>query len=102
LKERQDSLRRNLALFDDRIPTPESGEYSSIRLVVIGDEIRTSEIGEIFRRGFYTSPVFFPVAEKGKAGLRVMIRADNNPQDLEKFCAAVEELVGEREMAAAV
>ena len=68
---------------------------------MIGDEVRTSEVsGEIFRRGFYTSPVFFPITEKGKAGLRVMIRADNNLEDLERFCDAIEELVGQSPMAA--
>jgi 7-keto-8-aminopelargonate synthetase-like enzyme len=101
LKERQEKLRQNLSYFDSRITTPEKGEYSSIRLVVIGDELRTSEVsGEIFRRGFYTSPVFFPVAERGKAGLRVMIRADNNLEDIAAFCEAIEDLVAQPKEAA--
>jgi 7-keto-8-aminopelargonate synthetase-like enzyme len=63
---------------------------------MIGNEGRTSEVsGEIFRRGFYTSPVFFPVTERGKAGLRVMIRADNNLDDLATFCSAIEELAAQ-------
>ena len=101
LGELQTKLRRNLDLFDSRIPTEQAGDRFSIRLVHIGDEVRTSEIsGEIFRRGFYTSPVFFPVAERGKAGLRVMIRADNSTEDVEAFCDAVEELVGQTPAAA--
>jgi len=103
LKELQAKLRQNLAYFDSRIHTEEKGDNSSIRLVVIGDEMRTSEVsGEIFRRGFYTSPVFFPVAERGKAGLRVMIRADNNLKDIEAFCDAVEELVPQHQSVAVV
>jgi 7-keto-8-aminopelargonate synthetase-like enzyme len=96
LGELQGRLRQNLALFDSRIGTEEKGgASSSIRMVLIGDEVRTSEVsGEIFRRGFYTSPVFFPVVERGKAGLRVMIRADNDPKDLMAFCDAVEDLTG--------
>ena len=95
LAELQGKLRRNLALFDSRVETAEKGDDFSIRLVQIGDEAAASEIsGEIFRRGFYTSPVFFPIVERGKAGLRVMLRADNRPEDVIAFCAAVGELAG--------
>lgn len=103
LGERQASLRRNLALFDSRIDTAERGDSFSIRLVPIGDEALASVIsGEIFNRGFYTSPVFFPIVERGKAGLRVMIRADNTAKDIERFCDSVEELVGQYRAAAVV
>jgi hypothetical protein len=37
--------------------------------------------------------VFFPIVEKGKAGLRVMIRADNRPEDILAFCDAVRDTV---------
>lgn len=101
LGELQAKLRRNLALFDSRIPTEQAGDHFSIRLVHIGDEVQTSEIsGEIFRRGFYTSPVFFPIVERGKAGLRAMIRADNSTRDVEAFCDAIGELVGQHRAAA--
>jgi 7-keto-8-aminopelargonate synthetase-like enzyme len=103
LRELQRKMLRNLEVFDRRIPTENSGDPFTIRLVVVGDEDRASEVsGEIFRRGFYTSPVFFPIVERGKAGLRVMIRADNNPADIERFCDAVEELAGVRQMVGAV
>lgn len=96
LGELQDKLQRNLALFDSRIETQDKGDSFSIRLVPVGDEALASDIsGEIFKRGFYTSPVFFPIVERGKAGLRVMIRADNKPEDIVQFCDAVEELVGQ-------
>jgi 7-keto-8-aminopelargonate synthetase-like enzyme len=95
LAELQGKLRRNLALFDSRIATDQRGDGFPIRRVPIGDEARASEIsGEIFRRGFYTSPVFFPIVERGKAGLRVMIRADNDPKDILAFCDAVRDEVG--------
>lgn len=103
LRELQKKMLSNLELFDRRIPTESAGDPFTIRLVVVGDEEKASEVsGEIFRRGFYTSPVFFPIVERGKAGLRVMIRADNNPEDIERFCDAVEELVGQPQMAAVV
>jgi 7-keto-8-aminopelargonate synthetase-like enzyme len=94
LKELQIRLRRNLALFDERVDTKERGDSFSIRLVPLESEAQASNIsGEIFQRGFYTSPVFFPIVEKGKAGLRVMIRADNRPEEIVRFCDSVEELV---------
>jgi 7-keto-8-aminopelargonate synthetase-like enzyme len=103
LRELQQKMLRNLACFDSLIPTENSGDPFTIRLVHVGDEERVSEIsGEIFRRGFYTSPVFFPIVERGRAGLRVMIRADNNPEDVLRFCDAVEELVGLPRAAAVV
>ncbi|HBL28582.1 MAG TPA: 2-amino-3-ketobutyrate CoA ligase [Acidobacteria bacterium] len=98
LGELQGQLLKNLELFDSRIPTEQSGDPFTIRLVVVGDEEKASEVsGEIFRRGFYTSPVFFPIVERGKAGLRVMIRADNDPADIVRFCDAIEELVPPRD-----
>jgi 7-keto-8-aminopelargonate synthetase-like enzyme len=102
LAKLQSQLRHNLEIFDRRIDTAEKGDSFSIRLVPIGDEAMASEIsGEIFSRGFYTSPVFFPIVERGKAGLRVMLRADNSAADVEAFCSAVEELVGQRAAALA-
>jgi 7-keto-8-aminopelargonate synthetase-like enzyme len=103
LAELQGKLRHNLELFDRRIESGEKGDAFSIRLVPLGDEALASSIsGEIFRRGFYTSPVFFPIVERGKAGLRVMLRADNDPRDVLRFCDAVDELVGANRMEVAV
>ena len=94
LGELQGQLLKNLELFDSRIPTEQSGDPFTIRLVVVGEEERALEVaGEVFRRGFYTSPVFFPIVERGKAGLRVMIRADNDPADIMRFCDVLEELI---------
>jgi 7-keto-8-aminopelargonate synthetase-like enzyme len=94
LGELQATLLKHLEMFDSRIPTEQSGDPFTIRLVVVGEEERALNVGEeVFRRGFYTSPVFFPIVERGKAGLRVMIRADNNPEDIHRFCDVLEELI---------
>lgn len=90
----QARLRQNLALFDSLIGTAQSGEDFPIRMVLIGDETAAFDAsGEIFQRGFYTSPVFFPIVERGKAGLRVMLRADNSAEDIRAFCDAVRDVV---------
>jgi 7-keto-8-aminopelargonate synthetase-like enzyme len=66
----------------------------NIRLVPIGDEAGTVACsGRILARGYYTSAVFFPIVERGKAGLRVMIRADNRREDIAEFCGIVREVV---------
>ncbi len=90
----QQQLRRNLALFDEQIGTEQKGDLFPIRLIVTGEEERaTGCSGGIYERGFYTSAVFFPIVEKGKAGLRVMLRADNRPEDILAFCDAVRDIV---------
>ncbi|HYG61564.1 MAG TPA: hypothetical protein VEL74_03205, partial [Thermoanaerobaculia bacterium] len=90
----QGKLRENLALFDSLIGTEQSGDDFSIRMVVIGSEAAAADAsGKIFERGFYTSPVFFPIVERGKAGLRVMLRADNRPEDIRTFCELVRDAV---------
>lgn len=91
----QQKLRDNTDLFDELIPTPEAGNGLPIRLIPCGAEETAAHFsGQMFRRGFYTSAVFFPIVERGKAGLRVMLRADNNPRDIEAFCEAARDVVG--------
>ena len=93
LGELQRRLRDNLALFDAELETGERGEDLPIRLIRIGEEERTVEASKaLLARGFYSSAVFFPIVERGKAGLRVMMRADNRAEDLRAFCAAVREV----------
>jgi len=94
LAELQARLAANVALFDRLVPTEERGNDLNIRLVQIGDEAGTVACsGRILARGYYTSAVFFPIVERGKAGLRVMIRADNRGEDIAEFCGIVREVV---------
>lgn len=94
LGQRQQRLRENAALFDSLISTPQAGLNTAIRLVPIGAESRAIGLSsQILEAGFYTSAVFFPVTAKGQAGLRIMLRADNDPDDIRRFCTTVNELV---------
>lgn len=94
LGRRQQQLRDNVALFDELIPTPQAGGPTSIRLVETGAESKAVDFSaEILERGFYTSAVFFPIVAKGRAGLRVMLRADNRPEDIRAFCDIVKDVV---------
>jgi 7-keto-8-aminopelargonate synthetase-like enzyme len=96
LSELQGKLAQNVALFDELVATGERGNGLNIRLVPIGDEAATVECsGRILERGYYTSAVFFPIVERGKAGLRVMIRADNRREDIAELAGIVREVTAE-------
>jgi len=91
----QQALRDNIAQFDREIPTGQRGDGLPVRLVPVGEDSRAVECSrELFERGYYTSAVFFPIVERGQAGLRVMVRADNRPEDVLAFAGAVREVVG--------
>jgi 7-keto-8-aminopelargonate synthetase-like enzyme len=93
----QRSLQHNMGLFDELVATAERGNGLPLKMIRVGeaeDAIRAS--AEILERGFYTSAVFFPIVKKGEAGLRIMLRADNTPEDIQAFAAAVHEFVPAR------
>lgn len=48
---------------------------------------------QVLDAGYYTSAVFFPVTARGNAGLRIMLRSDNNPDDIRRFAEIMDELV---------
>lgn len=79
----QKSLRNNLALFDNLIPTETKGSELPIRIVRIGDEHEAIAKGEhLLKHGHYTSVVFFPTVPRGQAALRMAVTAAHNPADL--------------------
>ena len=91
----QRKLQDNIDLFDSQIATAESGNGLPIRLVTTGSEARAVECSaQMLERGFYSSAVFFPIVGRGKEGLRVMLRANNRPEDLLAFAGALREVVG--------
>jgi 7-keto-8-aminopelargonate synthetase-like enzyme len=92
----QRQLKDRLNQFDNLIETGQKGNDFPIRLVPIGDEDKTVDISaQLFKRGFYSSAVFFPIVARGNAGIRVMLRATHSPEDLDALCLALEEVRGE-------
>ncbi|MEU8515402.1 aminotransferase class I/II-fold pyridoxal phosphate-dependent enzyme [Kitasatospora sp. NPDC048722] len=90
LKELQLRLQDNIALFDSLVDTSFSGDGLPIRFVDIGSEEATIRLaGELLKRGYYTSPIFFPVIGRGKAGLRLMLRANMAEAEIRDFCTAL-------------
>jgi 7-keto-8-aminopelargonate synthetase-like enzyme len=94
LAARQQQLRDNAALFDSLISTPQAGTLTPIRLIRTGEDAKAIGLSrQILERGYYTSAVFFPVTARGEAGLRIMLRSDNDPADIRSFCDTVREFV---------
>lgn len=90
----QGRLTRNIALFDQLVPTEHAGTPSPIRVVPMASPEMAVRISEaVFKQGFYTSAVFFPIVARSKSGLRVMLRADMTEQDIRSFCAIVAQQV---------
>jgi 7-keto-8-aminopelargonate synthetase-like enzyme len=95
LGELQRALQRNIAAFDRSFPTEHAGNGMPVRKITVGDEGAAMALSrELYRRGYYCSAVFFPIVAHGQAGVRVMLRADLEPERLERFCADVEQIAG--------
>jgi 7-keto-8-aminopelargonate synthetase-like enzyme len=101
LTELQDRLQANIALFDSLVETPERGDGLPIRFVQIGSEEATVALSQdLLRAGFSAPPVFFPIVGRGRAGLRLMLRANMSTVEIEEFCGLLTTL-RQREPAAA-
>lgn len=90
------NLQSNIKAFDDLIVTEQAGDGLPIRLIPLPNEanaIRTAQ--QLLENGFYTSPLFFPIVARNKAGLRVMLRANMEKQQIAEFCSLVNILKNE-------
>jgi 7-keto-8-aminopelargonate synthetase-like enzyme len=66
----------------------------AIRLIHCGEATLANRIAiELANLGFFTSTVFFPVVEQGKAAIRITLRADMEPMLIRHFCELVTELL---------
>jgi 7-keto-8-aminopelargonate synthetase-like enzyme len=92
----QQRLRENIEYFDSQVPTPYAGNGLTIRVIRVGDAERAVQMSaELFRRGFYSSAVFFPIVPKGQAGLRIMLRADLTREQIDSFIGHLAEVTAE-------
>lgn len=88
----QAKMRANMAYFDSLLPTQFADNGLPIRVVEIGEAKHALEVSQrVYERGFYTSAVFFPIVARGRAGLRIMGRADMEKEDMRVFCETVKE-----------
>lgn len=86
----QRKLQENIALFDSLVKTEQSGDGLPIRFVSVDSEDATVKLAQILlQHGYYTSPLFFPIVGRGKAGLRVMLRANMTSAEIEEFSSVL-------------
>jgi 7-keto-8-aminopelargonate synthetase-like enzyme len=87
LTELQDRLQANINLFDSLVETAERGDGLPIRFVQAGSEEATVALAQdLLRSGFFAPPVFFPIVGRGRAGLRLMLRANMSVEEIVEFC----------------
>ncbi|NOK31678.1 aminotransferase class I/II-fold pyridoxal phosphate-dependent enzyme [Corallococcus exercitus] len=94
LAKRQEQLRRNIALFDEHIQTAQRGDGLHIKVVEVGEQDKAVKLSrELYKRGFYTSAVFFPIVPVGKAGIRLMLRGDLPTEMVQAFIGHLKEVL---------
>lgn len=95
LEKLQKQLQKNIQTVDSRLSNSQAGQAGSdfpIRVIRLGAaEKAVKRSQKIFQEGFYASAVFFPVVEKGQAGLRIMIRSDIPEADLIRLTDVIKE-----------
>jgi 7-keto-8-aminopelargonate synthetase-like enzyme len=92
----QRRLHENIDHFDALLPTAFAGNGLPVRRITVGDADRAVALSaELYRRGFYSSAVFFPIVPRGEAGLRIMIRSDLPKDRLTEFAGHVKELTAD-------
>ena len=94
LTELQNRLQANINLFDSLVETAERGDGLPIRFVEVGSEEATVTLAQdLLRSGFFVPPIFFPIIGRGRAGLRVMLRANMPAEEIEEFCGLINTLL---------
>ena len=89
----QNSLRSKVALLDDALGSGKELDFSPIRMLAVGDELKAIEIGErLLERGFYVPVVFYPVVPWGLAQLRVCVTVRHEDAALKEFCSVINEM----------
>lgn len=92
----QEKLADNIKLFDSLIHTEQWGMNTAIRLVNCGAAEKANALSiQLADSGFFTSAVFFPVVPKGKAAIRITLRADMSSEILHAFCKKLTSLLEE-------
>jgi 7-keto-8-aminopelargonate synthetase-like enzyme len=96
----QHGLRQRIELFDalavEYKLLPARPEPSPIRFLEIGDEGQLMDIAcELKRAGFFVNAATFPAVARGRAGLRIMLNANQTLEDVKGLVHEIARLVAE-------
>jgi|SRR5450830_135380 len=95
----QKKLQFNIKLFDSLLHTDQYGTNSAIRLITCGEAKKANTLAiHLAEKGFFTSAVFFPVVPRGKAAIRVTLRADMDHTTIILFCSHLTSLLDKYEI----
>ncbi len=95
INQLQKKLQDNITYFDQLINSAYAGSPLPIRVIMLGEPETALKVAkQIYDQGFYTSAVFFPIVPKGKAALRMMVRADMSRESILKFSQVLHEVAG--------
>lgn len=95
----QEKLLANIKLFDSLIHTEQHNTTTAIRLVNCGEAEKANVLAiQLADCGFFTSAVFFPVVPRGKAAIRITLRADMARETLYSFCSKLLVLIEENKI----
>lgn len=90
----QEKLYASIRVFDALYPLASANPLSPVRFIPIGDEKRTILLSEtLMSFGYYVEPDFFPVVPRGKAGLRIRLRANMTTSEIENFVDTLKRVV---------
>jgi len=91
--ELQNKWKKNLNILDKNFLTLNRYTDSPIRVIVLDKpESAIKQTKLIFEKGYYVSAVYFPIVPRGKAGLRIMPRANIQPETMTTFCGTVKDI----------
>lgn len=86
LTERQQAWWENIKRFDKQFETQNYGLVSPIRIALLKTPEKAVQYAkQVFDKGYYISSVFFPIVPQGKAGLRIMPRANVSAEQMQLF-----------------
>ncbi|MBX9597290.1 MAG: aminotransferase class I/II-fold pyridoxal phosphate-dependent enzyme [Burkholderiales bacterium] len=94
--EMQARIQNSIIYFDNLIKSDQNGSGVPIRFIVLGEANTALEVArEVYKQGFYVSPLFFPVVAKGRAGLRMMINNSLPQPEFQRFCNIIKEVTND-------
>ncbi|MEB0012248.1 aminotransferase class I/II-fold pyridoxal phosphate-dependent enzyme [Glaciimonas sp. Gout2] len=90
----QQQLTHNIALFDRQITTLQRGNGLNIKVVEVGDQGKAVHLSKaLYDKGFYCSPVFFPIVGRDRAGVRLMLRGDLPAEIVQSFVDQLKDIL---------
>lgn len=89
----QKKLYTSITTFDALYPLPSANSLSPVRFIPVGDEKKTICLSEkLMRLGYYVEPDFYPVVPRREAGLRIRLRANMKPSEIQSFVRTLKQV----------